>query len=253
MLSRRPDGYHDIASLVVFVDLFDTLAIRPGASAPSCTVQGDAPAGPDNLAARAATALNQTVAIRIHKRIPIGAGLGGGSSDAAAVLRALGASNRADIARTLGADVPVCLRARPAWLTGIGDIVQPIDDLPDFALLLVWPTGVSLATATMYHQLARTTKSLPAPPKPVIGHSLPRLVALVSNDFERLVYVAVPKAILARDTLMQLGAHATTVTGKGPTIFGLFKDFPQAFRAQETLRARLGSAFQALAVRCLSA
>ncbi|HEX5139137.1 MAG TPA: 4-(cytidine 5'-diphospho)-2-C-methyl-D-erythritol kinase [Planctomycetota bacterium] len=153
VLGRRPDGYHEIDSVFAEIDLFDTLTIEP-AEALSIEVLGrPAPPGPENLAWRAAEALGERVRIRLHKRIPIGGGLGGGSSDAAAVLRALGAGIPKDrlhaIARSLGSDVAFFLSGGTARCRGVGDLVEPLRGPRGRRFLLLVPE-LHMATAAVY-------------------------------------------------------------------------------------------------------
>jgi 4-diphosphocytidyl-2-C-methyl-D-erythritol kinase len=153
LLGRRPDGYHEIDSVFAEIDLHDTMTIEP-AAALSVEVEGlAAPDGPANLAHRAAQALGARVRIRLHKRIPIGAGLGGGSSDAAAVLRALGSgvpsAKLLAIARSLGSDVPFFLTGGTARCRGVGDLVEPLAGPKGRRFLLLAP-ALHMATARVY-------------------------------------------------------------------------------------------------------
>jgi 4-diphosphocytidyl-2-C-methyl-D-erythritol kinase len=153
LVGKRPDGYHEIDSVFSEIDLCDTLRIEP-ASELSLTVDGlDAPAGPGNLVWRAAEALGAKARIHLSKRIPIGAGLGGGSSDAAAVLRTLGGGEAPErlreVARSLGADVPFFLTGGTARCRGIGDLVEPLPAAESRRFLLLVPE-LHMATAAVY-------------------------------------------------------------------------------------------------------
>ena len=163
---RRADGYHELDSLVTFTALADTLEIAP-ADALSLAVSGpfaEALGTGDNLATRAAAALAERlgrpadVRIALQKRIPVAAGLGGGSADAAAVLRGLArlwglgaahASDLQDVALGLGADVPVCLDARAAYMAGVGEALSAPPPLPPCGVLLVNP-GVPVPTGAIF-------------------------------------------------------------------------------------------------------
>ena len=150
MLGRRADGYHELDSLVAFADISDTVSVR-SAEGLSLTIEGPfAPAlaaepASDNLVTRAARLLAESIgrpdpaiAITLTKRLPVASGIGGGSADAAATLRALarlweiGADHPSlrPLAARLGADVPVCLTGRPAYFGGVGDIIDPAPPLP---------------------------------------------------------------------------------------------------------------------------
>lgn len=152
LLSRRPDGYHEIDSVFSEIDLGDTLEIEP-ADRLSLTVEGAAPGGPENLVWRAAEALGVKARIRLVKRIPMGAGLGGGSSDAAAVLKALGGALPPDrlhaLARSLGADVPFFLKGGTARCRGVGDLVEPLGAPSGRRFLLLVPE-LHISTAAVY-------------------------------------------------------------------------------------------------------
>src|SRR6516165_9168487 len=169
VLGRRADGYHDIESLVAFAGVGDSLTFTPGRNA-ELVVRGptEAMAGTvaDNLVLKAARALAERVAgltlgrFVLAKRLPVAAGLGGGSSDAAAALRLLARANRLarndprlmQAARATGADVPVCLDPRPRMMRGIGDILSDPLPLPPLSLTLVNP-GVMLATRNVFASL----------------------------------------------------------------------------------------------------
>ncbi|MEK6608617.1 MAG: 4-(cytidine 5'-diphospho)-2-C-methyl-D-erythritol kinase [Myxococcota bacterium] len=251
VLGRRADGFHDIASLMVAIDLCDLVRVRPRPGPVACDCPGVALA--DNLAVRAAEDLGVQAELAIDKRIPAGAGLGGGSSDAAAVLRALGAGHRLDVARRLGADVPFFLFGGPAWATGVGTDLQPVDDLPDFSLVLCLPVGRALETGTMYRALGRPQHAEPPPLPPIFDRSLDRLAAHVMNDFEEVAGERVGLVGRALAALRGAGARAATVTGKGPATFGLFATLAEAEAAAVRLREVLpADEFQVLAVRGLS-
>jgi 4-diphosphocytidyl-2-C-methyl-D-erythritol kinase len=153
VIGRRPDGYHEIDSVFSEIDLSDTLRIERSDSL-SLTVEGlGAPAGAENLAWRAAAALGAKARIHLTKRIPMGAGLGGGSSDAAAVLRALGGGlppgKLLEIARSLGADVPFFLTGGTARCRGVGDLVEPLEGGAGRRFLLLVPE-LHISTADVY-------------------------------------------------------------------------------------------------------
>ena len=157
VLGRRPDGYHEIDSCLVAIDLCDTVRVTPAATT-SVSVEGlAAPTDESNLAWRAAAALGTPARIHIVKRIPPGAGLGGGSSDAAAVLRALGPNLAPErlqaIAVSLGADVPFFLTGGTARCRGFGERVEPLEGGAGRRFLLVVPE-IHMSTAAVYGALA---------------------------------------------------------------------------------------------------
>jgi 4-diphosphocytidyl-2-C-methyl-D-erythritol kinase len=242
ILSRRPDGYHELASVFAPLDLADEieLEIAP-ASRPEVELRlsGEAagvPADASNLAARAAAGflaaagLSRAVGIRLTKRIPAAAGMGGGSSDAGAVLRALAACfpdalgpGLGRLALSLGADVPFFLDPRPARVGGIGDRIRPLGKLAPLACLLVNP-GVPLSTAAVFAAF----DARPGPAEPVPD---PELGLDLANDLARPAEQLCPAIGPLRERLRELGARAVGLSGSGPTLFGLFPDAPAAAEA----------------------
>ncbi|WP_375174446.1 4-(cytidine 5'-diphospho)-2-C-methyl-D-erythritol kinase [Pseudooceanicola sp.] len=164
---QRPDGYHLLDSLVVFADIGDHLTVTP-ATETSLTITGPRargiPDGPENLVCRAAEAFGQPAQITLEKHLPAMAGIGGGSSDAAATLRALSRATSRPIppgALSLGADVPVCVTATAARMQGIGEVVTPVPKLPELHGVLVNP-GVDVPTPRVFARLGNRTN----PPMP---------------------------------------------------------------------------------------
>ena len=239
---RRADGYHELDSLVTFTALADTLEIAPADSL-DLTVKGpfaDALDAGDNLAARAAAALAEKLGrpaglrMTLDKRIPVAAGLGGGSADAAAVLRGLarlwrlGAEHAGDlqeVALSLGADVPVCLDSRAARMAGIGEALSTPPCLPSCAALLVNP-GVPVPTGAVF--AARRGPFSAADPIEEAPQDAPALAAMLRarrNDLEQPAVAQAPEIgrVLARlaDAPRCLLAR---MSGSGGTCFGLFAD-----------------------------
>ena len=243
VLGRRADGYHELDSVFVPLDLADAveLAIAPAAAA--CVTlelagaSGGVPADASNLAVRAAAAflaeagLANALHLRVTKQIPVAAGLGGGSSDAGAVLRALAESfpdaltapALARLALRLGADVPYFLSPRPARVGGIGERRTPIQDLPALACVLVNP-GVALATADVFAAFA-------ARPLPARRAFYVELGLDLANDLEPAAEKLCPAIAPLRERLRSLGARAVALSGSGPTLFGLFPDAAAAAQA----------------------
>jgi 4-diphosphocytidyl-2-C-methyl-D-erythritol kinase len=262
VVGRRPDGYHLLETLMVPVSLCDEIDIRAtlaGASDANvtCRVSGPAkvPGGPTNLAARAARrvvaelGVSARVAIHLRKHIPAGAGLGGGSSDAAAVLAALppilggriGRDRLRAIAAELGADVPFFLDCRPAWATGIGEILSPLASFPRLDLVVAVPrrrveTAWAYANALPPLALLMTRKSGRSR---AIGlrPSAKSLSLRVSNDFERGVEAVVPDVARLRRRLAALGARAAVMSGSGSAVVGIFASRAEAEQAAGKFRS----------------
>jgi 4-diphosphocytidyl-2-C-methyl-D-erythritol kinase len=257
VLAKRADGYHDLDTLMFAVSVYDTLEI---AAAParrrsvSCSASGPekVAGGADNLAARAAARtlerldVTARVSIRLRKVIPFGAGLGGGSSDAAAVIRVLpslvgrrlGATDAHDIARGLGADVPFFLACRPARATGIGDVLEPLARGPKGALVIVVPNE-RVNTAWAYsHALGRLTSARSASRFPPLPRKIDAVEAWFFNDFQRGVEAAFGTVREAREQLLELGARATVLSGSGSATVGWFTDAAAARRAAGCYRGQ---------------
>lgn len=241
LTGRRGDGYHLLDSLVVFAAAADTVAAAPAEDL-ALAVEGPfgaALAGADNLVLRAARALAAAAGIAprarltLTKRLPVAAGLGGGSADAAATLRALdrlwglglGPAGLAPIAAGLGADVPVCLAARPARVGGIGERLAPAPTLPRFGLLLANP-GVPLATAAVFAAW-RGSFAPPAdlPAGWADAAAMAADLAPVGNALEPAARALCPAIAAVLDRLGGLaGVRLVGLSGSGPTCFALFDD-----------------------------
>lgn len=248
---RRADGYHLLDSLVVFAAVGDRLRLVPAAElglSLAGPMAAGLTAGPDNLVLRAARLFppGRGARITLDKRLPVAAGIGGGSSDAAAALRGL--SRLWDAALpgpaevlSLGADVPVCLRARPVRMSGVGEVLAPVAGLPQATLVLVNP-GIAVATADVFRGLIRRDN----PPMPT---ALPRLadaaalagwLARQRNDLEgpaRALAPAIGSALAA--LAAQPGCLLARMSGSGATCFGLFAG-PEAAAAAARALARPG-------------
>jgi 4-diphosphocytidyl-2-C-methyl-D-erythritol kinase len=274
VLGRRPDGYHLLESIFLPLDLADELRVEvsrsggpevdfalQGAPAFTSGVPGDA----SNLAARAAevflraSGLRARIRVELRKCIPSAAGLGGGSSDAGSVLRALsellpGALPSGELARLaleLGADVPFFLDPKPSLITGVGERAEPISGFPPLVLLLANP-GVSLATAQVYGAWDRISPALtPVEPgstmralsilredsRPLLERLEAFLPRVLVNDLESAALRLCPPVGRLRDRIQSAGALATGMSGSGATVFGVFPDDASARSALGALGA----------------
>ncbi len=256
---RRPDGYHLIESLVVFAAVGDAVTVRP-AGEWSLALRGPYAAAldgeADNLVTRAAFALaaqvhrDPSVSVVLEKNLPVAAGLGGGSADAAAVLRALCRLWRLDVAEDqrrvlalgLGADVPVCLAARPTLVSGIGETLRSAPILPECHLLLVNP-GVELSTPKVFEAFAAGHEPAPAPAPSAFGGAVDNVTGLAAALASRRNDLEAPACRLApvvADVLAWIGAQAgcllARMSGSGATCFGLFADAATARNAADAAR-----------------
>jgi 4-diphosphocytidyl-2-C-methyl-D-erythritol kinase len=240
---RRADGYHLLDSLVVFADIGDRVTVQPGATRLTVTgpMSAGIPVGPDNLVLLAAALMRAEAEITLDKHLPVAAGIGGGSSDAAACLRALvrltGARLPEDVAR-LGADVPVCLLARAARMRGIGEEVTPLARLPLLHAVLVNPR-VAVSTPAIFKRLARHDNP-PMPARLPGWHTAENLIHWLSTQRNDLEAPAIAEAPVIADVLQKLsaseGCALARMSGSGATCFGLYPDPHAAQRAARALR-----------------
>jgi 4-diphosphocytidyl-2-C-methyl-D-erythritol kinase len=261
VLGRRAgDGYHELESLVAFTGAGDTLTLAPGRDL-ALTVSGPTagPAGPseDNLVIRAARHLaarrpGLTLG-RFHlvKRLPVAAGIGGGSSDAAAALRLLGRSNGLDpadpvlleAARATGADVPVCLDPRARMMLGAGESIGATLRIAPLPAVLINP-GVPVETAPVFRALGLGVGERHRPgPHPTITEGADAAAVLAAigparNDLEAPALGLAPVIRTALEALSRAsGCRLARMSGSGATVFGLFPDRSTAVRAAHRIRA----------------
>ncbi len=246
VLERRDDGYHTLRSVMVPLELADELQIEP-AERFSFTCNDPALSGDDNLAVRAARAVapNAALKIELDKAIPSQAGLGGGSSDAAGVLRAameggFGRNVEADwlrVARGLGSDVPFFLAESGALVEGTGERVTAVGAIPPWHVLVVKPPA-SVSTAAAYAQLDRQPRSTRPRNTSVslsIVEALQRgdfdaVVRAMSNDFHDVIAASTPEVSRAIDALRRAGAQKVLLAGSGSAVFTIAPD-AEAIRA----------------------
>jgi 4-diphosphocytidyl-2-C-methyl-D-erythritol kinase len=248
VIGRRADGYHELESLVVFADLADILTLRPGdctaldVSGPFAAQSGIVS---DNLVLKAVASLSQRVSglkaghFMLGKNIPVAAGIGGGSADAAAALRLLARANGIalddprlmDSARAVGADVPVCLASKSCIMRGVGEQLSPPLDLPRLAVVLVNP-GVALSTRDVFAKFTgaqgrSTLGDVPRDPKALVTY-------LETHDND-LAAPAIACAPVIETVLAELydapGSLLARMSGSGATCFALFASAGEAAAA----------------------
>jgi 4-diphosphocytidyl-2-C-methyl-D-erythritol kinase len=247
---RREDGYHDVATILARIELHDDVVVRLLRRGISLTVAGDPSLEnvETNLASRAARAYMELArwppgcGIHIEKRIPVGAGLGGGSSDAAAALRALdslsphplGTAELARVGARLGADVAFFTHDTPMALgTGRGELIEPLPPLPERWLALVMPS-FPIATAEAYAWLAAhrarsaAASSIDRIDVQMIASDWSTLAKHAINDFEPVVHARHPEIAAFRRALRDAGAFMAMMSGSGSAVFGVFDDRPDA-------------------------
>ena len=250
VLRRRPDGYHDIASLMQQIDLCDEMEFAPAEEKIRLRCPGSGlPEDERNIVLRAAKLLLDEaghpggIEITLRKRIPISAGLGGGSSNAATTLAALNeilhlkvpADRLQAMASSLGADVPFFLFGRSAWAFGIGNHLQEAPDIPFLEFVLINP-GYEVSTRDIYQGLNFTLTN------EMIHYSIPRfftaedLAKGLHNDLETVTLKRHPDLKQWKEKLVDNGALGALMSGSGPTIFGLFDRQDRAVQAEVALK-----------------
>lgn len=247
IVARRQDGYHNIETVFFPIPLNDVLEIVPTDGETSLVCYGNKVDCPPekNLVMKAYRLLQQRydlppVAMHLYKHIPDGAGLGGGSSDAAHALLMLNKlfelgisdDDLAAMAATLGADCAFFIYNRPMMATGIGDVLSPVDvDLKGKTLLLVKPS-VGVDTRTAYSRV------VPTPSTVDLAHTIAQPVetwdGVLVNDFEPSVFAALPQLWLIKAQILDAGAQYAAMSGSGSTVFGVFNSDKLAEAAADT-------------------
>lgn len=270
---RRGDGYHLIESMFAPIALFDRLDVlfsrSPGA-VEVISESPETPSGPSNLVFRAAEVMRHHIghsfSLKVHlqKRIPAGSGLGGGSSNAATILRFLNNALDSPCERTtlaalgmeVGADVPFFLQGRPAIVRGVGEIVEPLRFPLDACLVVGWPR-VTLSTAAVYtraDRIAQADASLTTivPPSNIadfVGGRRP-LEGPFVNDLEEAAAQICPAVRQLKREMLSLGAQGASMTGSGSAVFGVCPDAESAERIAAALHRK---GFWACSTRTLEA
>lgn len=237
IISKRPDGYHNIETVFYPIPLCDVLEIVPSGTGETTFSQTGIPVDGspgDNLVMKAFRLLKNDfdlpeIAIYLRKQIPSGAGLGGGSSDAAFMLKllndfaglGLSVGQMEEYARRLGADCPFFIRNRPVFAEGVGDIFTPVDvSLKGYYLVLVKPdihvsTGEAYAGVTPKQPLFRLTEMIRLPLEEWKNH--------VVNDFEEGIFACYPAIGIIKQSLYDQGAIYAGMSGSGSSVFGIFE------------------------------
>jgi 4-diphosphocytidyl-2-C-methyl-D-erythritol kinase len=248
VLGRRPDGYHEVEMLMQMVGLYDEVRVSLGGTGISVTCDaGTVPSGERNIAWKAAAAmlkhssLDAGLTVAIKKAIPVAAGLGGGSSDAAAVLSAanillgtgLDRGQLAEIGTGLGMDVPFFFHGPLAMAKGKGELLTKLAPLPKFWVLLVNP-GFETSTAWVYKNLnLRLTKKVDC--NKIARLTVRNIAEALHNDLETVTAAAHPVIHRIEEALMAQGAIGARMSGSGPTVFGIFETGELCRAAAESL------------------
>ncbi|HMJ65619.1 MAG TPA: 4-(cytidine 5'-diphospho)-2-C-methyl-D-erythritol kinase [Candidatus Binatia bacterium] len=270
ILGKRADGFHELETVMYPLNLFDRLTFKQGGNSLRLTCTDPSLAVDEtNLVHRAAAAFFKTtgiqdgVEIHLEKHIPLAAGLGGGSGNAATTLLGLNelfggplpTGRLGELAATLGSDVPFFLQDKPAIATGRGEKVQPLDSFPALrgsAFLLVHP-GFGVPTAWAYQQLARFPDALNGR----VGRA-EKLVQLLRksdaqnaasefyNSLELPVFEKYPLLAVGRDFLREQGATVALMSGSGSTVFGIYPSGAHGKKAEGAVRDKFGPSWTAV-------
>ena len=249
---KRDNGYHELLTVFVPVALYDRLIIEKSEKGFELYCRGrELPKDENNLVYRAAisffekTGIKKNARITLVKNIPISSGLGGGSSDAAATLKGLNnlwhnvLSNEdlENLALFLGADVPFFLLEKPAIATGIGEILQPIENFPSMWYVIVSP-NLMISTAWAYKRAKlELTNFIDQDIINSFQKNTINIPDLLFNDLEKVTLVKHPFLSSIKESLLQLGALGALMTGSGPSIFGLFDSAKKAQEAGKMLES----------------
>ena len=250
VLRKREDGYHDVCMIMQTIDLYDTLTIKI-TEADNIGVSTNLSFLPDdqrNLAYKAAALFSETLhkkeglKITLEKKIPVAAGLAGGSADAAATLIGLNKLFGAELSQTelmklgvkLGADVPYCVMKGTALSEGIGEVLTPIKPIPDCNILLVKP-NISVSTKYVYENLRLDSQvahpDIPSMLKAIDEGNLSGLTEKMDNILQTVTVKDYPVINRIKRKMIDLGAMTSLMSGSGPTVFGIYSDRSQAEKA----------------------
>jgi 4-diphosphocytidyl-2C-methyl-D-erythritol kinase len=262
VIGKRPDGYHDLQMVMVPLTLADEIILKKTSDKIELELIGcgdEGMSGEKNLAYRAAAILKEKFEIKLgakillDKKTPIAAGLGGGSSDAGAVLRGLNklwdlnlsTKELALLGKELGADVPFFCYGGVSYVEGIGDKVTPYDFFPTLAFLLINP-GFSVSTPWVYRelgfQLTEKTSDARVPPRFQVFSDV---LAHLKNDLEAVTIKAYPEIQKIKDRLLASGAAGALMSGSGPTVFALFENMELRDRALDRIKIENWRIFKA--------
>jgi 4-diphosphocytidyl-2-C-methyl-D-erythritol kinase len=255
VLAKRPDNYHELKMIMQTIDIYDTVtleSLKRGGIEVSCNSKW-VPCGPRNIAYKAAELLinrykiSSGVRIIINKKIPVAAGLAGGSSDAAAVLKgmnllfSLGLSESVlmSLGKEIGADVPYCIRGGTMLAEGIGEILTPLKPLGRIDIVLIKPR-IAISTAWVYKNLnLNEITDRPDTGMLIKAISDNNIDVLAKNMRNVLETVSIKRHDIiraAKERLLELGALGSMMSGSGPTVFGIFRDKQSAERAYNAVK-----------------
>lgn len=261
VLRKRPDGYHDVSMIMQSVALYDTITVRAlKGDIRVASNTGSIPADKENIAYKAAEYLKmkysvkEGVLISIDKAIPIAAGLGGGSADAALTLKLL---NKAwnlrlskneilEAGKKLGSDVPFCIQGGTALAEGLGEKLTPLAGIPDCLILLAKP-AVSISTKEVYEGIIiediKKRPDIKGMIKNINERNLEGIAASMCNVLETVTIKKCPQIKELKEKFMEYGALGSMMSGSGPTVFGVFSDTATAYNAYDHIKDMVSEVF----------
>ncbi len=239
VVGQRGDGYHLLDSLVLFANIGDRVSYRENAQELELQVTGreagDVPKGEDNLVVQAARLVGlQSGRLLLEKELPVAAGIGGGSADAAAVLRG-SAKGTPSLGTKLGADVPVCMAGHAARMRGIGDEVTAVNNLPDLFAVLVNPRCLVLTEAVFKQLTNKNGRPMSAVPSGASYVDFVNWLAQQRNDLQLAAIALEPKIAAVLAELAETNADLVRMSGSGATCFGLFSSWSAAADAAQQI------------------
>lgn len=254
VLSKRPDGYHEVSMIMQTIALFDKITVSSRDSGIELTADSDAiPIDETNIAYKAAAYLrskyhiDKGVSIHIEKKIPVAAGLAGGSTDAAAVLKLLnklweiGLSEEElkEAGGKLGADVPFCIQGGTCLAEGLGEVLTPLANTPDCWLLLIKPP-VGVSTKEVYQSLkledVKERPDIQAMLQAIARDDVKGICSSMGNALEAVTIKLHPVISELKQKLLDYGATGSLMSGSGPTVFGVFENQADAEKAYEDMK-----------------
>ena len=261
VISKRPDGYHDVAMIMQTIALYDTISVRNGFEGIRLTSDSSIiPIDETNIAYKAAHYLSTKYHVKsgadihIEKRIPVAAGLAGGSTDAAAVLKLLNKawdlklskSELMDAGSKLGADIPFCIQGGTCLAEGLGEKLTVIKSIPDCYILLAKP-NVGVSTRDVYQGLKlnqiEERPNIPAILQSIENQDLREICNSMVNVLETVTTKMHPIIVELKQKLIENGAIGSMMSGSGPTVFGIFEDMTTAQAAYDNMKTLVNEIF----------
>lgn len=252
-LEKRSDGYHNLRMIMMEIPLFDTVSLCKQDDITVSTNLSFLPNNEKNIAYRAAklffeaTGIVGGVSIQIEKRIPVSAGLAGGSTDAAAVLKGLNQMYDANLSLTqlqelgnqLGKDIPFCLQGGVALAEGTGELLTPLSSLPHCYLVLVKPKHLNVSTKEVFGALKASELELHPDTQGAIQaiqeHNLSGICRRMYNVLEEVTVKKHPIITEFKNIMLEYGALGSVMSGSGPSVFGIFSEYDLAQQAREKI------------------